>query len=64
MPLALPPERTHLPKGERGPLLRDLFGLAVWAGGCFGSTVYWRGLKLRLRKDGKIESGAKGASGA
>jgi ceramide glucosyltransferase len=35
--------------------LRDLFGLAVWTGGCFGSTVYWRGLKLRLRQDGKIE---------
>jgi ceramide glucosyltransferase len=34
--------------------LRDLFGVAVWAGGCFGSTVYWRGLKLRLRKDGMI----------
>jgi ceramide glucosyltransferase len=34
--------------------LRDLFGLAVWTGGCFGSKVYWRGLKLRLRKDGKI----------
>jgi ceramide glucosyltransferase len=34
--------------------LRDLFGLAVWAGGCFGSTVYWRGIKLRLGKDGKI----------
>jgi ceramide glucosyltransferase len=33
---------------------RDLFGLAVWAGGCFGSTVYWRGLKLRLLRDGKI----------
>jgi ceramide glucosyltransferase len=36
--------------------LRDLFGFAVWMGGCFGSTVYWRGLKLRLRKDGKIEA--------
>ena len=35
-------------------LLRDMFGLAVWTGGCFGSTVYWRGLKLRLLKDGKI----------
>ena len=34
--------------------LRDLFGLAVWAGGCFGSTVHWRGLKLRLLKGGKI----------
>jgi len=39
--------------------LGDLFGLAVWAGGCFGSTVYWRGLKLRLRKDGQIGAGDK-----
>ena len=36
--------------------LRDLFGLTVWVGGAFGSTVYWRGLKLRLRKDGKVEA--------
>jgi ceramide glucosyltransferase len=36
-------------------LLRDLFGLAVWAGGCFGSTVYWRGLKLRLDREGRIQ---------
>lgn len=35
--------------------LRDLFGFAVWAGGCFGSTVYWRGRKLHLRSDGRIE---------
>jgi len=34
--------------------LRDLFGLAVWLGGCFGSTVYWRGRKLRLEPDGRI----------
>jgi ceramide glucosyltransferase len=34
--------------------LRDLFGLAVWLGGCFGSTVYWRGRKLRLKPDGRI----------
>ena len=34
--------------------LRDLFGFAVWAGGCFGSTVYWRGRRLRLRRDGRI----------
>jgi len=34
--------------------LRDLFGLAVWLGGCFGSTVYWRGQKLRLSADGRI----------
>ena len=35
--------------------LRDLFGFAVWAGGCFGSRVYWRGRELRLRADGVIE---------
>jgi ceramide glucosyltransferase len=34
--------------------LRDLFGLAVWIGGCFGSSVYWRGLKLRLDNEGRI----------
>ena len=34
--------------------LRDLFGLTVWAGGCLGSTVYWRAVKLRLQKNGKI----------
>ena len=34
--------------------LRDLFGFAVWLGGCFGTTVYWRGRKLRLRADGRI----------
>ena len=34
--------------------LRDLLGFAVWLGGCFGSTVYWRGRKLRLQADGRI----------
>jgi ceramide glucosyltransferase len=34
--------------------LRDLFGFAVWVAGAFGSTVYWRDRKLRLRPDGKI----------
>ncbi len=34
--------------------VRDLFGFAVWVGGCFGSTVWWRGRKLRLRRDGRI----------
>ncbi|MBZ5576578.1 MAG: bacteriohopanetetrol glucosamine biosynthesis glycosyltransferase HpnI [Acidobacteriia bacterium] len=33
---------------------RDLFGFAVWMGGCFGSTVDWRGRTLRLRRDGRI----------
>lgn len=35
--------------------LRDLFGFAVWLGGAFGNTVDWRGQKLRLRPDGRIE---------
>ena len=34
--------------------LRDLFGFAVWLGGCFGRTVYWRGRKLHLAADGRI----------
>jgi ceramide glucosyltransferase len=34
--------------------VRDLFGFAVWVGGCFGSTVYWRGRKLQLAADGRI----------
>lgn len=33
---------------------RDLFGTAVWAAGITGSTVEWRGLRFRLRKDGTI----------
>ena len=34
--------------------VRDLFGFAVWLGGCFGTAVYWRGRKLTLRPDGRI----------
>ena len=34
--------------------LRDLFGFAVWLGGCLGSTVRWRGRRLRLASDGRI----------
>jgi ceramide glucosyltransferase len=33
---------------------RDLAGLAVWAAGLFGSTVVWRGARLRLTRDGRI----------
>ena len=36
--------------------LRDLFGFAVWVAGLFGDTVEWRGLKLRLHPDGKIQA--------
>lgn len=34
---------------------RDLWGFAVWVGGLFGDTVDWRGERLRLRRDGRIE---------
>jgi ceramide glucosyltransferase len=34
--------------------VRDIFGFGVWVAGCFGSTVYWRGRKLRVRRDGRI----------
>jgi len=37
--------------------LRDLFGAAVWLAGLFGATVSWRGLKLHLRPDGRIQAG-------
>ncbi|HEY1221346.1 MAG: bacteriohopanetetrol glucosamine biosynthesis glycosyltransferase HpnI [Bryobacteraceae bacterium] len=35
--------------------VRDLFGSAIWVGGLFGETVEWRGLRLRLRPDGRIQ---------
>jgi ceramide glucosyltransferase len=35
--------------------VRDLFAFAVWAAGCFGSTVYWRGLRMRLDREGRIQ---------
>ena len=38
--------------------LRDLFGFAVWLAGGLGDTVYWRGHKLKLRRDGKISANA------
>jgi ceramide glucosyltransferase len=34
--------------------LRDLWGSAVWFTALFGSTVEWRGKKLRLQRDGRI----------
>jgi ceramide glucosyltransferase len=34
--------------------VRDLFGVAVWFAALFGNTVVWRGLKLRLTRDGRI----------
>jgi len=34
--------------------LRDLFGVAVWAAGLFGSSVEWRGMRLKLDREGRI----------
>lgn len=36
---------------------RDLWGFAVWVAGLGGTAVEWRGEKLRLRRDGRIEAG-------
>jgi ceramide glucosyltransferase len=33
---------------------RDLWGFAVWVAGLAGSTVEWRGQKLRLTPEGRI----------
>ena len=33
---------------------RDLWGFGVWMAGLGGSTVEWRGIRLRLNRDGKI----------
>jgi ceramide glucosyltransferase len=35
--------------------LRDLFGFAVWVTASFGSTVEWRGTRLKLTSDGRIQ---------
>jgi ceramide glucosyltransferase len=35
--------------------LRDLFGAAVWCAGLFGRTVEWRGRRLRLDSEGRIQ---------
>jgi ceramide glucosyltransferase len=35
--------------------LRDLFGFAVWLTAAFGRTVEWRGMRLRLTRDGRIQ---------
>jgi ceramide glucosyltransferase len=34
--------------------LRDLYGAAVWCAGLFGSSVIWRGQRLRLDREGRI----------
>jgi len=33
---------------------RDLVGFAIWVAALGGSTVEWRGEKIRLTKDGRI----------
>jgi len=47
---------------------RDLFGLAIWAGGLFGSEVVWRDARLTLVREGKIvrvvRTGGRGGAGA
>jgi len=35
--------------------LRDLFGMAVWCAGLFGRTVEWRGRRLWLDSEGRIQ---------
>jgi ceramide glucosyltransferase len=35
--------------------LRDLFSFAIWLGGGFGRTIFWRGRRLRISGDGEIE---------
>ena len=41
--------------------LRDLWGAALWACGLFGSTVVWRGLRLRLDHEGRIVKSQPGS---
>ncbi len=36
--------------------LRDLFGVAVWIAGLFGSSVDWRGQRLKIDREGRIVS--------
>jgi ceramide glucosyltransferase len=35
--------------------VRDLFGFAVWLVGLFGNYVVWRGQRLRLDREGRIQ---------
>ena len=36
--------------------VRDVLSFGIWVAGYFGSTVTWRGRKLRVKRDGRIES--------
>jgi ceramide glucosyltransferase len=42
--------------------LRDLWGFAVWLAGLMGNTVDWRGARMRLNREGKIEENRSGTS--
>jgi ceramide glucosyltransferase len=35
--------------------VRDLFGFAVWVAGLFGQSVMWRGQRLMLDHEGRIQ---------
>ena len=35
---------------------RDLFGFAVWVAGLFGNSVVWRGRRLELDREGRIQA--------
>jgi ceramide glucosyltransferase len=39
--------------------MRDLFAAAVWAAGLFGRTVVWRGERLRIDREGRIQDRAR-----
>jgi ceramide glucosyltransferase len=39
--------------------LRDLWGFSIWVAGLTGSTVEWRGQRLRLSPEGKILSASQ-----
>lgn len=43
---------------------RDLWGFAVWLAGLGGSTVEWRGQKLRLSPDGRVAGDGGRETGA
>ncbi len=36
--------------------VRDLFGFAVWVAGLFGQSVMWRGQRLMLDREGRIQA--------
>ena len=35
--------------------IRDILGAGVWVAGLFGTHVLWRGIRMRLRRDGTLE---------